>query len=98
MTNEESEPFDLDTLLRTLDDPAEVLEKLVKIGARQREWKAWKRLATHDYKQAAEDLAEWLEDVLQSDPPPPETQAFYFALFDAEDERGKETFGLALSG
>lgn len=98
MSNEASEPFDLDTLLRTLDDPAEVLQKLVQMGAQQREWKAWQRLATHDYERAAEDLAEWLDDVLKNDPPPPETQAFYFALFDAEDEQGKNTFGLALSG
>jgi hypothetical protein len=90
--------FDLDALIRTLDSPAEVLERMVRLGARQREWKTWKRLAKHDYEAAEEDLAAWLEDLLREEPPSPDTQAFFFGLFDAEDERGNTTFGLQLTG
>lgn len=90
--------IDLAALLGSIDSPAEALEKLVRLGARQREWKTWKRLAQHDYEAAEEELATWLEEALREDPPPPETQAFFFGLFDAEDDDGKETFGLQLSG
>lgn len=96
--SEDDEEFDLDALLQTLDSPAEVLEQLTRLGARQREWKTWKRLAQHDYEAAEEDLSAWLSDLLREDPPPPETQAFFFGLFDAEDEAGKHTFGLQLTG
>ncbi|MBL8898331.1 MAG: hypothetical protein JNM84_11915 [Planctomycetes bacterium] len=90
--------IDLGALLGSIDSPAEALERLVRLGARQREWKSWKRLAQHDYEAAEEELAAWLEEVLREDPPPPETQAFFFGLFDAEDDDGKETFGLQIGG
>ncbi|MBK9383292.1 MAG: hypothetical protein IPN34_00495 [Planctomycetes bacterium] len=95
---DEGGEIDLAALLGSIDSPAEALEKLVRLGARQREWKSWKRLAQHDYEGAEEELATWIEEVLRDDPPPPETQAFFFGLFDAEDDDGKETFGLQLSG
>jgi hypothetical protein len=93
-----SAPVALDALLGAIESPAEALEQLARLGARQKEWKTWKRLAKHDYEVAEEELAAWMEDLLREDPPPPEIQAFFFGLFDAEDERGRTTFGLRLGG
>lgn len=93
-----SAPVSLEALLGAIESPAEALEQLARLGERQRAWKTWKRLAQHDYEAAEEELAAWMEDVLREDPPPPEIQAFFFGLFDAEDERGRTTFGLRLGG
>jgi hypothetical protein len=58
----------------------------------------WDRVREIDFEKDAANFREWLERVLSLEPPPDKIEAFWFGLFDAGLEDGRESCILYLSG
>lgn len=58
----------------------------------------WSAVGEINFETDAANLQRWLERVLALEPPPDRIEAFWFGLFDAEIEDGRETCALYLSG